>query len=95
MGYDYQAALQEGFDKQWIDIYETKVNEAELFMGNLRSTSLCSAELSARYNSISTLAHEMGHALHSYFSNKSQTYINSDYSIFCAEVASTTNESYF
>ena len=34
----------------------------------------------------------MGHALHSYFSNKSQTYINSDYSIFCAEVASTTNE---
>lgn len=34
----------------------------------------------------------MGHALHSYFSNKAQTYINSDYSIFCAEVASTTNE---
>jgi oligoendopeptidase F len=45
-----------------------------------------------RYNSISTIAHEMGHALHSYFSSSAQTYINADYTIFCAEVASTTNE---
>ena len=46
-----------------------------------------------RYSSISTIAHEMGHALHSYFTNQTQPYALSDYSIFCAEVASTTNES--
>ena len=45
-----------------------------------------------RYNSISTLAHELGHSLHSYFSSQAQPYAKSEYSIFCAEVASTTNE---
>lgn len=46
-----------------------------------------------RYTGISTLAHELGHSLHSYFSSHAQPYAKADYTIFCAEVASTTNES--
>lgn len=93
LGYDYQAALQEGFDKQWIDIYENKGKRSGAYSWGIYGVHpYVLLNYQPRYNSISTLAHEMGHALHSYFSNKSQTYINSDYSIFCAEVASTTNE---
>ena len=93
LGYDYQAALQEGFDKQWIDIYENKGKRSGAYSWGIYGVHpYVLLNYQPRYNGISTLAHEMGHALHSYFSNKSQTYINSDYSIFCAEVASTTNE---
>ena len=93
LGSDYLAALQEGFDKRWIDIYENKGKRSGAYSWGIYGVHpYVLLNYQPRYNSISTLAHEMGHALHSYFSNKTQTYINSDYSIFCAEVASTTNE---
>ena len=74
LGYDYQAALQEGFDKQWIDIYENKGKRSGAYSWGIYGVHpYVLLNYQPRYNSISTLAHEMGHALHSYFSNKSQT----------------------
>lgn len=93
LGNDYLTALQKGFDNRWIDIYENKGKRSGAYSWGIYGVHpYVLLNYQQRYNSISTLAHEMGHALHSYFSNKKQTYINSDYSIFCAEVASTTNE---
>lgn len=93
LGETYLSALQEGFDNNWIDIYENKGKRSGAYSWGIYGVHpYVLLNYQPRYNSISTLAHEMGHALHSYFSNQNQTYINSDYSIFCAEVASTTNE---
>lgn len=93
LGIDYQNALQKGFANSWIDIYENKGKRSGAYSWGIYGVHpYVLLNYQPRYNSISTLAHEMGHALHSYFSNKNQTYLNSNYSIFCAEVASTTNE---
>lgn len=93
LGSDYQNALQECFVNSWIDIYENKGKRSGAYSWGIYGVHpYVLLNYQPRYNSISTLAHEMGHALHSYLSNKNQTYLNSDYSIFCAEVASTTNE---
>ncbi len=68
LGYDYQAALQEGFDKQWIDIYENKGKRSGAYSWGIYGVHpYVLLNYQPRYNSISTLAHEMGHALHSYF----------------------------
>lgn len=93
LGSDYLAALEEGFNTRWIDIYENKGKRSGAYSWGIYGVHpYVLLNYQPRYNSISTLAHEMGHALHSYLSNKNQSYRNSDYSIFCAEVASTTNE---
>jgi len=94
LGEEYAAALHEGFSHHWIDIYENQGKRSGAYSwGVFGAHPYVLLNYQPRYNSMSTIAHEMGHALHSYFTNKAQPYATSDYSIFCAEVASTTNES--
>lgn len=93
LGSDYIDTLKHAFASRWIDIYENKGKRSGAYSWGIYGVHpYVLLNYQPRYNSISTIAHEMGHAMHSYLSNKAQTYVNSDYSIFCAEVASTTNE---
>lgn len=93
LGEEYVAALHKGLTQGWIDVYENKGKRSGAYSWGVYGVHpFVLLNYQHRYNSISTLAHEMGHALHSYFSSSSQNYINADYTIFCAEVASTTNE---
>ena len=93
LGEDYGKALQEGLENGWIDIYENKGKRSGAYSWGVYGVHpYVMLNFQPRYNSVSTLAHEMGHALHSYFSSKTQPFTTADYTIFCAEVASTTNE---
>lgn len=93
LGEEYVKTLHKGLTEGWIDVYENKGKRSGAYSWGVYGVHpFVLLNYQRRYNSISTLAHEMGHALHSYFSSSSQTYINADYTIFCAEVASTTNE---
>jgi oligoendopeptidase F len=93
LGKDYAAALKHAFASHWIDIYENKGKRSGAYswgLYNVHPYVLMSYQ--PNYRSMSTIAHEIGHSLHSYFTNKTQPYATSDYTIFCAEIASTTNE---
>ncbi|MGE4589674.1 MAG: oligoendopeptidase F [Acidaminococcaceae bacterium] len=93
LGDSYCEKLSEGFSSGWIDVYENKGKRSGAYSWGIYGVHpFVLLNYQPRYNSVSTIAHEMGHAMHSYLSSQNQTYINSDYSIFCAEVASTTNE---
>lgn len=93
LGENYINDLKNGLNSGWIDIYENKGKRSGAYSWGLYNVHpFVLLNYQPRYNSISTLAHEMGHALHSYYSSKNNNYINADYTIFCAEVASTTNE---
>ena len=93
LGRTYTETLQKGMTEGWIDIYENKGKRSGAYSWGVYGVHpYVLLNFQPRYNSISTLAHELGHSLHSYFSNRAQPYAKSDYSIFCAEVASTTNE---
>lgn len=93
LGKDYIATLHKGMTQGWIDVYENKGKRSGAYSWGIYNVHpFVLLNYQQRYNSISTIAHEMGHAMHSYYSSQAQTYINSEYTIFCAEVASTTNE---
>ncbi len=94
LGEEYVSTLHKGLTEGWIDVYENKGKRSGAYSWGVYGVHpFVLLNYQQRYNSISTIAHEMGHAMHSYFSSRAQTYINSEYTIFCAEVASTTNES--
>jgi oligoendopeptidase F len=94
LGEDYVSTLHHGLTQGWIDIYENKGKRSGAYSWGVYGVHpYVLLNYQKRYSSISTIAHEMGHALHSYYSAQSQSYVNSEYTIFCAEVASTTNES--
>lgn len=92
MGEDYRAIIREGFDHRWIDVYENVGKRS----GAYSAGALCHPYVLLNHkdnlDSMFTLAHEMGHAVHSYLSNRSQPPVYRDYVIFVAEVASTCNE---
>lgn len=92
MGDDYRAILKEGFENRWIDVYENVGKCSGAYSAGLRRHPYVLLNYSGTLDSMFTLAHEMGHAIHSYLSNKNQPVIYSNYSIFVAEVASTCNE---
>ena len=92
MGDDYRAILKEGFDNRWIDVYENVGKCSGAYSAGLRKHPYVLLNYSGTLDSMFTLAHEMGHAIHSYLSNKHQPIAYSNYSIFVAEVASTCNE---
>ncbi len=93
LGEEYGAALQHGLTNGWVDVYENQGKRSGAYSwGVYGKHPYVLLNFQPRYNSVSTLAHEMGHALHSYFSNQHQPFPTADYTIFCAEVASTTNE---
>ncbi|MFI3313588.1 MAG: oligoendopeptidase F [Eubacteriales bacterium] len=92
MGTDYQAILQEGYDKGWIDVYENVGKRSGAYSAGAAVHPFVLLNYDGSLDSQFTLAHEMGHAIHSYLSHKHQPYVDSDYVIFVAEVASTCNE---
>ena len=93
LGEDYIATLHKGLTSGWIDVYENKGKRSGAYSWGVYGVHpFVLLNYQKRYSSISTIAHEMGHALHSYYSSQNQSYVNSEYTIFCAEVASTTNE---
>ncbi|GAB6156298.1 oligoendopeptidase F [Desulfosporosinus burensis] len=94
LGQDYINILQEGFSKSWIDVYENEGKTSGAYSwGTYRSHPYVLLNHQDTLNSMFTLAHEMGHSLHTYFSNRHQPHLYAGYKIFVAEVASTLNES--
>ena len=92
LGDGYRAILKEGFETRWIDVYENQGKRGGAYSAGTKVHPFVLLNYSGSLDSQFTLAHEMGHALHSYLSNKHQNQIDSDYVIFVAEVASTCNE---
>ena len=92
LGKEYQAIIREGLDNRWIDVYENVGKRS----GGYMSGSMVHPYILLNYqddlDGMFTLAHELGHAVHSYLSNKTQPTVYRDYVIFVAEVASTCNE---
>lgn len=92
LGDDYRKILQEGFDNRWIDVYQNEGKRSGAYSAGAAVHPFVLMNYSGTLDSQFTLAHEMGHALHSYHSNKYQNPIDAGYVIFVAEVASTCNE---
>ncbi|MEK4510011.1 oligoendopeptidase F [Paenibacillus anaericanus] len=93
LGENYLTALREGFDNRWIDVYENEGKRTGAYSWGAYGTHpYVLLNHNENLNSMFTLAHEMGHALHSYFSDENLDYRDAQYTIFLAEVASTTNE---
>ena len=93
LGDDYLALLKKGFDEGWIDVYENEGKRSGAYSWGAYGTHpYVLLNYQNNLNNVFTLAHEMGHALHSYHSDEAQDYIYAGYKIFVAEVASTCNE---
>jgi len=92
LGEDYRKILKEGFKNRWIDVYQNEGKRSGAYSAGAAVHPFVLLNYSGTLDSQFTLAHEMGHALHSYYSNKHQNPIDADYVIFVAEVASTCNE---
>ena len=92
LGDDYRKILKEGFDNRWIDIYENAGKRSGAYSAGARVHPFVLMNYTGTLDSEFTLAHEMGHALHSYLSNHTQNPLDAEYVIFVAEVASTCNE---
>ena len=92
LGEDYRAVLKQGFENRWIDVYQNEGKRSGAYSAGAAVHPYVLMNYSGTLDSQFTLAHEMGHALHSYYSNKNQNPIDADYVIFVAEVASTCNE---
>ena len=92
MGEEYRALIKEGFEKRWIDVYENEGKRSGAYSAGAMVHPYVLLNYSGTLDSVFTLAHEMGHALHSWYSNHRQSALYSRYRIFVAEVASTCNE---
>ena len=92
LGEDYRAILKEGFDNRWIDVYSNEGKRSGAYSAGAAVHPYVLLNYTGTLDSQFTLAHEMGHALHSYLSNKTQNPVDANYFIFVAEVASTCNE---
>jgi len=95
LGEDYAEALDRAFDSRWIDWHPAEGKRSGAYSSGWAYDRHPYVLLNfvGDFESVSTLAHEMGHAMHSHFSNRTQPFATADYSIFVAEVASTLNES--
>lgn len=90
---EYGTILQEGFRSGWIDVHENEGKTSGAYSWGAYGTHpFVLMNWQDNMNNMFTLAHEMGHAIHSYYTNKTQPFTYSDYTIFVAEVASTCNE---
>ena len=92
LGERYRAILKEGLENRWIDVYENQGKRGGAYSAGADVHPYVLLNYNGTLDSQFTLAHEMGHALHSYLSNHTQNPIDADYVIFVAEVASTCNE---
>ena len=92
LGEDYLNLLREGFNNGWIDVYENQGKRSGAYSAGARVHPFVLLNFKGTLDDVFTLVHEMGHAIHSYLSNKTQPTAYQDYVIFVAEVASTCNE---
>ncbi|WFD12326.1 oligoendopeptidase F [Tepidibacter hydrothermalis] len=93
LGDEYLELIQRAFDEKWIDVYENEGKKGGAYSwGSYDSHPFILLNYKDDLNSLFTLAHELGHSAHSYYSRKNQPYLYSHYKIFVAEVASTLNE---
>lgn len=93
MGKEYIDIVKKAFDSRWIDVYPLKSKRSGGYSSGCYDTvPYILLNYNDEYTDMSTLAHELGHSVHSYYSRKYNTYQDSDYSLFVAEVASTVNE---
>lgn len=93
LGERYLRDLQTAVKSGWIDVYESRGKRSGAYSWGVYGVHpFLLLNYDGRYGAASTLAHELGHAMHSYYSNAAQPYSNASYTIFCAEVASTVNE---
>lgn len=93
LGEEYTAALKKAFSEGWVDIYPNKDKESGAYSSGLYDVHpFVKMNYNGKYDAVSTLAHELGHAMHSYFSSKNQPYATAEYATFIAEIASTFNE---
>ncbi|HEX3015852.1 MAG TPA: oligoendopeptidase F [Desulfobacteria bacterium] len=94
LGQEYLAILKQGFASGWIDVRENQGKTSGAYSwGAYVTHPYVLLNWQDNVNNLFTVAHEMGHSLHTYYSNKSQPYVYAGYKIFVAEVASTVNES--
>jgi oligoendopeptidase F len=94
LGFDYQATIRQAFNDRWIDLYPSEGKRSGAYSngGAYDVHPYMLINYNGKYDDVSTLAHELGHTMQSYYSNKTQPYPLADYPIFVAEVASTFNE---
>ncbi|HZK66133.1 MAG TPA: oligoendopeptidase F [Chloroflexota bacterium] len=94
LGKEYGDALANGLASRWIDVYENDDKTSGAYSGGSYTTNpYILLNYQGTLSDVFTLAHEIGHSMHSYFTRRSQPYVYGDYTIFVAEVASTLNES--
>ncbi len=93
LGADYGAALEQMFSRRWIDVYENVGKRSGAYSGGAYDTPpYILLNYQDRLRDVFTLAHELGHSLHSFFTRSTQPFVYGNYTIFVAEVASTLNE---
>lgn len=93
MGEEYLSLLKKGFEERWIDVYENEGKRSGAYSwGTYGCHPYVLLNFHGTLNDVFTLAHEMGHSIHSWYSDKNQPYTYAGYKIFVAEVASTCNE---
>ena len=93
LGEDYISTLKRAFDEKWIDIYNNKGKRSGAYSSGFYDTNpYILLNYEKQLKDVSTLAHELGHSMHTYYSCKNNEYQYSSYKIFVAEVASTVNE---
>ena len=94
LGNDYVSVARKGFAERWLDVYPNDGKRSGAYSNGAVYDvhPYILLNYNGKYDDVSTLAHELGHTMHSYLSNKTQPYATADYSIFVAEVASTLNE---
>lgn len=93
LGSPYLADLKQGFDAGWIDVYESEGKRGGAYSwGTYTSHPYVLTNFTGRFDDVFTLAHEMGHAMNTYYVNRNEPFVYHNYTIFTAEVASTCNE---
>jgi oligoendopeptidase F len=93
LGPDYLKQMTTGFESRWVDVFPTKGKRSGAYSsGTYLTQPYILLNFHGSYEDMSTLAHEMGHSMHSFLSRGTQPYVYGGYDTFCAEVASTCNE---
>ncbi|EME8081678.1 oligoendopeptidase F [Enterococcus faecium] len=93
MGEEYMVIVEKAFSERWIDVVENKGKRSGAYSsGSYDTNPYILLNWHDTLDQLFTLVHEMGHSVHSYFTRSNQPYVYGDYSIFLAEIASTTNE---
>ncbi len=93
MGEEYTNILKTAFTDNWIDKYPNVGKRGGAYStGSYDTLPFVLMNFEGKYQDVSTMAHELGHSMHTYFSHKYNNYVKSSYPIFLAEIASTTNE---